>query len=85
MGPSLLQPLPSLLVFGPQTELPSQEVLAGLREELTKNPSLSSLRVAVEGLPRFWQTLTDFDPDLRKSSLDSELQVSRVLTTNLYP
>lgn len=59
-----LPALPSLLVFGPQTELPSQEVLAGLRQELTQNPSLLSLKVAVKDLLRFWHTLTDFDPEL---------------------
>ena len=56
--------LPSLLIFGPQTELPSQEVLAGLRRELTQNPSLSGLAAAVKDLPRFWHSLTAFDPDL---------------------
>lgn len=55
---------PSLLVFGPQTELPSQQDLAGLRQELIQNPALSSLKLAVEDLLRFWHTLTDFDPDL---------------------
>lgn len=59
-----LPALPSLLVFGPQTELPSQEVLAGLRQELTQNPALSSLKLAVKDLLRFWHTLTNFDPDL---------------------
>lgn len=62
----LLPALPSLLVFGPQAELPSQEVLADLRQELTQNPSLSSLKVAVKDLLGFWHTLTDFDPDLRQ-------------------
>ena len=57
---------PSLLVFGAQTELPSQEVLADLRRELTQNPSLSSLKDAAEDLLRFWHTLTEFDPDLRQ-------------------
>ena len=56
--------IPSLIVFGPQTELPTQEVLAELRQELIKNPRLSSLQDAVKNLPRFWLTLTDFDPSL---------------------
>jgi hypothetical protein len=56
--------IPSLLVFGPGTELPSQEVLDELRLELTENPQLSSLREAAKDLPRFWQKLTDFDPSL---------------------
>jgi len=58
--------VPSLLVFGPQTELPSLEVLAELRQELVKNPRLSSLQDAVKNLPRFWQTLTNFDPNLSR-------------------
>ncbi len=58
--------VPSLLVFGPQTELPSLEVLAELRQELVKNPRLSSLQDAVKNLPRFWQTLTNFDPSLSR-------------------
>jgi len=58
--------VPSLLVFGPQTELPSLEVLAELRQELVKNPRLSSLQDAVKNLPRFWQTLTNFDPILSR-------------------
>ena len=62
MKPSAV--IPSLLVFGPQTELPSQEVLAELRQELIENPRLFSLQDAVKNLPRFWQTLTDFDPSL---------------------
>lgn len=56
--------LPSLLVFGPHTELPSHELLAELRQELVTNPRLSSLQDAVKDLPRFWQTLTGYDPNL---------------------
>lgn len=59
-----LATIPSLLVFGPQTDLPSQEILAELRQELIENPRLSSLRDAVKNLPGFWQTLIDFDPSL---------------------
>jgi hypothetical protein len=54
----------SLLVFGPQTELPSWDALEYLRQELITNPKLSSLCDAVKDLPRFWQTLTEFDPNL---------------------
>ena len=56
--------IPSLLAFGPGTELPSQEVIAELRQELIENPYLSNLRDAVKDLPRFWRTLIDFDPSL---------------------
>ena len=58
--------IPSLLVFGPLTEFPSQDVLAELRQELINNPRLSSLQSAVKNLPRFWQTLTDSDPSLSR-------------------
>ena len=56
--------IPSLLVFGPQTKLPSQEVLAELRHELIKNPQLSRLQDAAKNLSTFFQTLIDFDPSL---------------------
>lgn len=49
--------IPSLLVFGPQSELPSQNVLADLRQELVNNPRLSGLHDAVKTLPKFWETL----------------------------
>ena len=55
---------PSLLVFGPQTEFPSQEILEDLRQELTTDPLLFSLQDAVKDLPRFWQSLIDYDPSL---------------------
>lgn len=56
--------IPSLLVFGPQTELPSQEALEDLRQELITNPLLSNLCDAVKDLPRFWKALINFDPSL---------------------
>jgi Starter unit:ACP transacylase in aflatoxin biosynthesis len=58
--------LPSLLVFGPQTNLPAPEILAELRENLVHNPRLSELAQAIEDLPKFWETLTKFDPSLGK-------------------
>ena len=58
--------IPSLLVFGPVTEFPSQDVLAELRQELIKDPRLSTFQSAVENLPGFWQTLIDSDPDLSR-------------------
>ena len=58
--------IPSLLVFGPLTEFPSQDVLAQLRRELIENPRLSSFQSAVKNLPRFWQTLIDSDPSLSR-------------------
>ena len=56
---------PSLLVFGPHTEFPSEEVLSDLRRELVSNPHLSALRDGVADLPRFWDSLVAWDPSLR--------------------
>lgn len=56
---------PSLLVFGPQTSLPSVEVLDRLRQVLVEYPQLAGLREAVRGLPGIWQKLTELDPDLK--------------------
>ncbi|KAF2470760.1 putative Phthiocerol synthesis polyketide synthase type I PpsA [Lindgomyces ingoldianus] len=56
--------MPSILVFGPQTELPSKETLAQLRQELCERPELYSLHQAIKELPKFWQTLTAFDESL---------------------
>jgi len=56
--------LPALLVFGPQTGLPSLETLAELRQELMRHPQLAGLQKAVKSLPQFWRTLTEFDPGL---------------------
>ena len=58
--------IPSLLVFGPVTEFPSQDILTELRQELIKNPRLSTFKSAVENLPGFWQTLIDSDPGLSR-------------------
>jgi len=68
MAPSSGQPvadLPSLLVFGPQTILPTSKVLAELREALVNNPQMDGLLNAMKDLPEFWQTLIEFDPTLR--------------------
>ncbi|EFX05857.1 polyketide synthase [Grosmannia clavigera kw1407] len=43
--------LPSILVFGPQTELPLEKSLQDCRQELVENPRLSALRAAVGQLP----------------------------------
>ena len=58
--------LPPLLVFGPQTEWPEVEALQDSRQELLNCPLLPALDEAVNDLPRFWQTLTGFDPNLRQ-------------------
>lgn len=66
MSPLATDNLPSLLVFGPQTELPPGRVLQDLRQELISSPRLSILKEAVDDLPQFWQELGDFDPSLRQ-------------------
>ena len=55
---------PSLLVFGPQTELPSQDVIDQLRQELIQTPQLSCLVDAVKNVTEFWKALVNFDPGL---------------------
>lgn len=62
---SATQGPPTLLVFGPQTSLPSDEVLADVRSELVGNHSLSALCNAAVHLPRFWDRLVASDPSLR--------------------
>lgn len=59
-----LESLPSLLVFGPQTEFPSEEILNEFRQELISSPRLSALKQAVDSLPEYWQILVDYDPSL---------------------
>lgn len=56
--------LPSLLIFGHQSELPSEQELTQLRQELLRNPLLHSLRAAINDLPQFWKALAEFDPTL---------------------
>ena len=64
---------PSLLVFGPQTSLPSVEVFARLRQVLIEYPRLAGLREAVQSLPEIWQKLTQLDPDLKTLPADKHL------------
>ncbi|KAI8945339.1 BcPKS19, polyketide synthase [Xylaria longipes] len=58
--------LPSVLIFGPHTKFPPGEILEELRQELNIVPRLSALKDAVDDLPRFWNALIDFDPELRR-------------------
>nr|APX43976.1 polyketide synthase [Pestalotiopsis microspora] len=57
--------LPSLLVFGPQTEFPSDEAISNLRQELVTKPHLQELKEAIITLPEFWQRLVDSHAALR--------------------
>lgn len=56
--------LPSLLVFGPQTNLPPDETLTPLRQELLHHPDLAPLRETLHEIVEFWKALTAFDPSL---------------------
>ena len=58
--------LPSLIIFGPHTDFPVGESLEELRQELNSVPRLSALSHAVSDLPRFWNSLVDFDTELRQ-------------------
>lgn len=55
---------PSLLVFGPQTTLPSAECITQIRASLLLDQRLRPLRSALEDLPRLWQTLLAASPSL---------------------
>lgn len=58
--------LPTLLVFGAHSDLPSEEVLQALRQDLVETPELAILRDAVEGLPQFWDRVVELDPELQQ-------------------
>lgn len=77
--------LPSLLVFGPQTELPPEKALQDCRQELLDNPQLSALRNAVDQLPQLWQKLVSFDPGLQKVPGDKYLSSLKTWIANGGP
>jgi hypothetical protein len=58
--------VPSLLAFGPQSDLASQDTINPLRILLDQLPVLSPLRDSIEGLTEFWNDLVDFDASLRE-------------------
>jgi 3-oxoacyl-(acyl-carrier-protein) synthase/malonyl CoA-acyl carrier protein transacylase len=64
MSTSIVESLPSLLVFGPHTEFPEEKVFDDFRQRFNNTPRLAALRDAVYELPQFWQRLVDFDPSL---------------------
>ena len=66
--------LPSLLVFGPHTELPPEQILQGFRQDLINRPQLSALKQAVEDLPQFWQVLIKFDSNLSRLPAEKYLK-----------
>jgi hypothetical protein len=55
---------PSLIVFGPQTELSSRGAIDQLRQELNKNPQLSHVLNAAKQGAELWKPLVNFDPTL---------------------
>lgn len=58
--------LPSLIVFGSQTEWPSKQVLVQLRESLLNDPSLSTFLTAIKELPHLWEDLLKSNPSLKR-------------------
>jgi hypothetical protein len=56
--------IPSLLAFGPQTGLPSQDTVEQLRLQLNRTPQLSRVFDSIKSLTDFWNTLVNFDPSL---------------------
>lgn len=63
---------PSLVVFGPQARLSSDD-LATLQSHLTFNTRLSKLSDSIRSLSDFWPKLVCFDPELAKVPGESAL------------
>ena len=57
---------PSLIVFGSQTEWPSNEVLVQLRYSLLHDPYLSTFLTAIKELPHLWEVLLKSTPSLKR-------------------
>jgi len=57
-------PLPSLLVFGPQTIWPNSEYLSQLREVLLLEPRLGTFVEAIKNLTDLWMVLVEKDKQL---------------------
>ncbi|KAJ5185404.1 Acyl transferase/acyl hydrolase/lysophospholipase [Penicillium cf. griseofulvum] len=68
---------PSLIVFGPQTELSSRDSIDQLRQEPNQNPQLSHVLHAAKYGAELWRPLANFDPTLNHipgAKLLAELQ-----------
>jgi hypothetical protein len=77
---------PALLVFGPQTSLPTLDVLAQLRQDLIEHSQLSGLRRAIKNLSDFWQSLAEFDPSLKTVQGDKYLRsLQRWIDDGVFP
>ena len=55
---------PSILAFGPQSDLSDADSLAELRQVLIKNIHLADLCEAIRTLPEVWELLTRSEPHL---------------------
>lgn len=65
-------PLPSLVVFGPQTPCPSIEYISQLRYFLLNNHYLADFLAAIRDLPNIWPSLVEASPSLAQvPGLDS--------------
>ena len=59
-------PLPSLIVFGPQTRWPNSEYLSQLRRVLLLEPRLGTIVEAIENLTDLWMMLEEKDKRLNQ-------------------
>ena len=59
-------PLPSLLIFGPQTSWTNADYLSRVREILLLDPHLQSFVAAIRKLPELWKALVKDDPRLEQ-------------------
>ena len=57
-------PLPSLVVFGPQTPWPSKEYFSQLRSFLLNSRHLVDFLAAIKTLPDVWPSLVEANPSL---------------------
>ncbi|KAL3462245.1 hypothetical protein BJX64DRAFT_288576 [Aspergillus heterothallicus] len=77
---------PAALVFGPQTTLPSPELVSALRAALLLNPRLYRLREFIESLPAVWPLLLSKDSALQQVCGARALeQLSRWLSYGEFP
>ena len=58
--------LPSLIVLGSQTEWPSTQFLAQLRESLLSDSRLRTFLTAIRELPHLWERLVKSSPSLKQ-------------------
>lgn len=85
MSDSIIEGLPSLLVFGPQTEFPPESSLQAARQVLIRSPHLTALREALVDLHKYWRDLVDFDPSLQRVPGDEYINHLRQWVENGGP